>query len=204
MCLGVWNRTQPQQNCISSTPSSLSHFSTGTVIHLVLVQAKCLGVSIVSDFPGAYSKELACQSRGRKRCKFDPWVWKIPWRRAWQPTPVFLPGESHGQRSLVGHSPCRHQESVSQICLFSFFPNFLVQVSMVSTWCLFLDSCSPWIHSLCVSLLLQNPWKVPSHLGNPLSLFQLSKSYTCLLLWAAFVVLSLPSLLWPHAKRLCT
>ena len=30
----------------------------------------------------------------------DPWVWKIPWRRAWQPTPVFLPGESHGQRSL--------------------------------------------------------------------------------------------------------
>ena len=36
---------------------------------------------------------------------FDPWVGKIPWRRAWQPTPVFLPGESHGQRSLVGYSP---------------------------------------------------------------------------------------------------
>ena len=34
---------------------------------------------------------------------FDPWVGKIPWRRAWQPTPVFLPGESHGQRSLVGY-----------------------------------------------------------------------------------------------------
>ena len=33
------------------------------------------------------------------------WVRKIPWRRAWQPTPVFLPGESHGQRSLVGHGP---------------------------------------------------------------------------------------------------
>ena len=39
------------------------------------------------------------------RCGFDPWVGKIPWRRAWQPTPVFLPGESHGQRSLVGYSP---------------------------------------------------------------------------------------------------
>ena len=37
-----------------------------------------------------------------KRCGFDPWVGKIPWRRAWQPTPVFLPRESHGQRSLVG------------------------------------------------------------------------------------------------------
>ena len=36
---------------------------------------------------------------------FDPWVWKIPWRRKWQPTPVFLSGESHGQRSLVGYSP---------------------------------------------------------------------------------------------------
>ena len=36
---------------------------------------------------------------------------KIPWRRAWQPTPVFLPGESHGQRSLVGYSPQGHRES---------------------------------------------------------------------------------------------
>ena len=35
----------------------------------------------------------------------DPWVGKIPWRGRWQPTPVFLPGESHGQRSLVGYSP---------------------------------------------------------------------------------------------------
>ena len=37
--------------------------------------------------------------------EFDLWVRKIPWRRAWQPTPVFLPGESHGQRSLAGYSP---------------------------------------------------------------------------------------------------
>ena len=37
--------------------------------------------------------------------RFDPWVGKISWRRKWQPTPVFLPGESHGQRSLVGYSP---------------------------------------------------------------------------------------------------
>ena len=36
---------------------------------------------------------------------FDPWVGKIPWRRAWQATPVFLPGEAHGQSSLVGRSP---------------------------------------------------------------------------------------------------
>ena len=41
----------------------------------------------------------------------DPWVRKIPWRRAWQPTPVFLLGESHGQRSLAGYSSWGHKES---------------------------------------------------------------------------------------------
>ena len=48
---------------------------------------------------GTSGKEPACQCRGHKRYGFNPWVGKIPWRRAWQPTPVFLPGESHGQRS---------------------------------------------------------------------------------------------------------
>ena len=42
---------------------------------------------------------------------FDPWVGKIPWRRKWQPTPVFLPGKCHGQRSLVGYSPWGCKES---------------------------------------------------------------------------------------------
>ena len=41
--------------------------------------------------------------------QFDPWVGKIPWRRKWTPTPVFLPGKSHGQRSLVGYSPWGHK-----------------------------------------------------------------------------------------------
>ena len=41
---------------------------------------------------------------------FNPWVGKIPWRRKWQPAPVFLPGESHGQRSLAGYSPWGHKE----------------------------------------------------------------------------------------------
>ena len=42
---------------------------------------------------------------------FNPWVGKIPWRRKWQPTPVFLPGKSHGLRSLVGYSPRGRKES---------------------------------------------------------------------------------------------
>ena len=47
-------------------------------------------------------KEFACQCR---TCEFNPWVREILWGRKWQPTPVFLPGKFHGQRSLVGFSP---------------------------------------------------------------------------------------------------
>ena len=45
-----------------------------------------------------------------KGCRFNPWVRMTPWRRAWQPTPVFLPGESHEQRSLAGYSPQGRKE----------------------------------------------------------------------------------------------
>ena len=54
---------------------------------------------------GARGKEPICQCRRCKTHGLDPRVRKIPWRRAQQPTPVFLPGESHGQRSLVSFSP---------------------------------------------------------------------------------------------------
>ena len=42
---------------------------------------------------------------------FDPWIGKNPWKRKWQPTPVFLPGKPHGQRSLVGYSPWSSRDS---------------------------------------------------------------------------------------------
>ena len=51
-------------------------------------------------------KESACQCR---RWVFNPWVWKIPWRRKWQSTIVFLPGKSHRQKSLVDFSPWGHK-----------------------------------------------------------------------------------------------
>ena len=57
----------------------------------------------IMGFPGGTSgKEPACQCRRHKRCGIDHWVRKIPWRRAWQATPGFLSGESHGQRNLAG------------------------------------------------------------------------------------------------------
>ena len=62
-------------------------------------------------FPGGTNgKEPACQHRRHKSCKFDRWVRKIPRRRAWQHTPVFLPEESHGQRSLASCSLWGHKE----------------------------------------------------------------------------------------------
>ena len=68
--------------------------------------------SSVTSFPGGASgKEHICQCRRRKRHGFDPWVGKIPWRRVGQPTPLFLPGKFHGQRSLVGYSPWDCKES---------------------------------------------------------------------------------------------
>ena len=60
---------------------------------------------------------------------FDPWVGKIPWRREWQPTPVLLPGKSHGQRSLVGYSPWGHKESVTTERLYLLLCKVLTLVS---------------------------------------------------------------------------
>ena len=82
------------------------------------------------SFPvGSDSKESACNTR---KPRLDPWVRKIPWRRAWQPTPVFLPGEFHGQRSLAGNNPWNHKESdmtewltLSLSYIPSVFPWFL-------------------------------------------------------------------------------
>ena len=60
-------------------------------------------------FPGGSEVKSVCLQC--RRPGFNPWVEKIPWRRKWQPIPVFLPGESHGWRSLVGYSPWGHKES---------------------------------------------------------------------------------------------
>ena len=63
-------------------------------------------VDIYRDFPGGIVTENLPASAGDTgRFRFDPWIGKITWRREWQPTLVFLPGEFHGQRSMVGYSP---------------------------------------------------------------------------------------------------
>ena len=65
----------------------------------------CLYVCVQGLHRCARVKNPPANAGDIKRRRFNPWVGKIPWRRAWQPTPIFLPGESHGQRSLAGYSP---------------------------------------------------------------------------------------------------
>ena len=80
--------------------------------HFIQPITHCVYPGNFLDFPGGSSgKELACQCRRPKSLRFDPCMGKIPWRRAWQPPPVFLPGESHGQKSLVGYSPWSHKDT---------------------------------------------------------------------------------------------
>ena len=101
-------------------------------------------------------KEPSYQCRRHKRHGFDPWVWKIPWRRVRQPTPVFLPGESHGQRSLVGYIVCgvaKSQTRLKRLSIHSHTVGFasrrteLFQV-MVSLYAL----SHPCICVICLSV----------------------------------------------------
>ena len=83
--------------------TGMSNFPVVHFNHVTILFVKYTPKRASQVFSG---KESACQCR---RCGFDRWVWKITQRRKWQLTPVSLPGESCGQRSLAGHSPGGHK-----------------------------------------------------------------------------------------------
>ena len=72
-------------------------------------------------------KESTCLCRRLQRLGFDPWIGKIPWRRKshwrgkWQPTPIFLPGQFHGQRSLEGYNPkgCKELDMTERLSTYT-------------------------------------------------------------------------------------
>ena len=74
-----------------------------------------------SSSSSSSGKESICQCRRYKRHRFDPWVGKTLWGRKWQPTPVFLPRESYGQKSLMGYSPwsCKELDMTEQISMYT-------------------------------------------------------------------------------------
>ena len=95
----------PQCSCrLLTFPSKCNNL---LIYNLPICVILCTTVIAILWLPRWLSgKESAYQSRKHRRGGFDPWVRKIPWRRKWQHTPVFLPGKFHGQRrSLVGYSP---------------------------------------------------------------------------------------------------
>ena len=104
---------------VQGTLKSLLHNSKAAILqhsgffmiklsHANMTTGKTIALTIQSLPCWLSAKEFACNARVTW---FDSWVGKIPWRRKWQPTPVFLPGESHGQRSLAGYNPwgCKSQ-----------------------------------------------------------------------------------------------
>ena len=115
------------------TPYNDKRINTRREYHTLKVYAPNIGASkyvnqilpdikgkiriIVGDFnqasPVAHRYRFCLQCRSCKLCGYDPWVRKIPWRKAWQHTLVFLPGERHGQRSQAGYSSqcCRESDT---------------------------------------------------------------------------------------------
>ena len=74
-------------------------------------------IAIVIKNPPASARDIM-------RREFSSWVRKIPWKRAWHPTPVFFPRESHGQKSLAGYSPwgCKESDTTEQLSFIHSFP----------------------------------------------------------------------------------
>ena len=104
---GASRRCQSESSLpYSCSPRRLSVFYIYLLIyHLSLYHLSVYTFSDLWSFPGGAVVKNPPVNSGDQEMRFYPWVRKIPWRRAWQPTPVFLPRKPHGQRSLVGYSP---------------------------------------------------------------------------------------------------
>ena len=99
----------------------------------------CWQVYTLQGFPGGSEVKASA-------CNVEDWVRKIPWRRKWQPTPVFLPGGSHGQRSLVGYSPRGRKEldTTEQLHFHTLFRKTIFGCAGSSLLGRLFSSCSTW------------------------------------------------------------
>ena len=103
-------------------------------------------------------KESSCQGRRCRRPRLDFWVRKIPWRRKWHPAPLFLPGKSHGQRSLVDYSPWGRQElyTIERACMHVYV--------LAHTHSCTLVNCQP--HETCAFFFYFVDWFIPWKLNS--------------------------------------
>ena len=111
--------------------------------------------SLVAQWENLSAMQVDC-----KRYRFGPWVGKIPWRRSWQPSPVFLPGEFHGQRSLVGYSLWGFKELDVTLwltytgCIFYLFPRWFSSKESVCQ-----ELQGTWVWSLGQKDPLEKKWQ---------------------------------------------
>ena len=111
LCWAPWIQSEHDRRVPPGTGTQTGRqFGVGRQRGLVKMSGVEPGSAEDRGFPGGVSgQESACQCRRRESCGFDPWVGKIPRRRQWQPTLVFLPGKFHGQTSLAGCNPWGHR-----------------------------------------------------------------------------------------------
>ena len=110
--------------------SVLSSLDLTYLIKVYFQSTTCFYFPVKTSLVAQMVKNLPAMWRPR----FDPWVGKISWKRAWQPTPLFLPREFHGQRSLVGYSPWGHNkwDTTKWLTLSPVFTTFTVYISIMS------------------------------------------------------------------------
>ena len=103
--------------CLARTKVSVSQKESRYLAQAILFH-KYFGHSMPFLWASQMVNNLTANA-GDKKCRFDPWVKKIPWRRAWQPIPVFASKEFHEQRSPVGYSPwgCKESDTTKWITL---------------------------------------------------------------------------------------
>ena len=114
---------------------------------------------------GISSKVPACQCRRRRRRKFDPWIRKIPWRRAWQPTPVVLPGEcpwteEPGGQQFIGSQKVRHDE-INLACMHGNILFFRLKLRRKANvcWCVCTRVCVHICTCVCVGGEKSRQWE---------------------------------------------
>ena len=126
-----YKRATQEQNTLDWNEHTNSHLLTKILLNYIRVEFywKLIFFTILyvlyhpMGFPGGTRvKEPAYKYRRHKSREFNPRARKIPWRRTWQPTPVFLPGESHGQRSLAGSIGSQRVRHNWLTFIFSYYP----------------------------------------------------------------------------------
>ena len=115
------------QSCVCITITLCIMVNSFSVLSIFYWLNVTVNVSLFEIFPSFrfqfwwLRQQGTCRQNGRPG--FDSWVRKIPWRREWLPTPVFLPAEFYGQRRLVGYTPwgCKDLDTTEPLTLYTFY-----------------------------------------------------------------------------------